>query len=76
MPRIVASNAEPFDFCRCCFPDPGEAAREFSRREDGPDGRGNCYEYNAEHPPYETTDYTCEDCNSPLTDEDDDIEEA
>ena len=40
----------------------------------GPDGRGNCYDYDAEHPPYTDWDYRCHKCGKALTVEDDETE--
>lgn len=42
---------------------------EFDKGE-GPDKRGNCFEYNAEHPPYEDTDYRCHTCKRKLGERD------
>lgn len=71
MPRIYDSANNPLDFCRRDFPKLASHARMlFGNVGDGPDGRGNCFEYNAEHPPYSDTDYTCETCGNELTDRD------
>lgn len=69
MPRIYDSASNPHDFCEDCFPTPGEADEEFGDVGDGPDGRGNCYGYDTEHPPYNTgldIPYKCEHCGRPL----------
>ncbi len=58
MPRIYDENNEPFDFCKDCFPD------ELNFHD------GNNNEYNADHPPYEYEEYTCEECGKKLTAED------
>ena len=74
MPRIYNSESEPLDFCRDCWQyldDEETAAEEHGGRETGPDGRGDCFAFDAEHPPYSECDYTCEDCNKLLTDKDD-----
>lgn len=70
MPRIYDSESNPLDFCADCFPDEESAEIEYGQGEDGPDGRGNCYSWNAEHPDYEHEDYCCEECSKPLTCED------
>jgi hypothetical protein len=66
MPRIYTSTSDPVDFCKACFPDALLAQARYAHVGDGPDGRGNCYEWNADHPAYEDTDYTCESCGKPL----------
>lgn len=71
MPRIYASNADPYDFCQDCFPSEGLAEDEYGNLGDGPDDRGNCFGYDEEHPPYDTTDYKCCVCKKSLTGEDD-----
>jgi len=74
MPRIYASNADPLDFCTRHFP-PSEkvANRRYGLRVygEGPDGRGDCFSYNDDHPGYEDTDYTCLICGKMLTARDD-----
>lgn len=67
MPRIYASNSDPVDYCYGCFPGPEEGKRYHGRAGDGPDGRGNCYEYEADHPDYDGEDYVCHLCREPLT---------
>lgn len=63
MPRIYTSANDPLDFCVSCFPPDGTAEEEYGDVGDGPDGRGNCYSYEADHPPYlEDPDYTCVKC--------------
>jgi hypothetical protein len=78
MPRIYDSANDPHDFCRACFPDEDSAKELFANLGDGPDGRGNCYGYDAEHPPYSDEAelgsehaYRCEKCRRPLTYRDD-----
>jgi len=66
MPRIYTSTSDPIDFCYKCFPNETAAHNRYYYLGPGPDGRGNCYEYNADHPPYEECDYTCEKCFAPL----------
>jgi hypothetical protein len=71
MPRIYDSRSDPYDFCFSCFPDNNEAEERFMNNGDGPDERGNCYGYDAEHPAYRNENYKCEDCDKLLDDEDD-----
>jgi hypothetical protein len=74
MPRIYASNNDPLDFCRDCFPmTEEEAFEEYGNIGDGPDNRGNCFAYEADHPDYEgwPEQYKCETCGGQLTKEDD-----
>lgn len=70
MPRIITSAADPVDYCRACFPSRKVAEAEFGNVGHGPDDRGNCYEYRADHPPYADGDYTCERCEKPLGEKD------
>lgn len=69
MPRIYDSASNPNDFCKKHFPSRKDAQEEFGNVGDGPDGRGNCFAYDAEHPPYEDDDYTCRVCGCRLTTE-------
>jgi hypothetical protein len=71
MPRICASNNDPHDFCFSCYPSQDDADEDpqFHQGE-GPDDRGDCYEYDADHPDYDGLGYTCEVCGKPLTSED------
>lgn len=75
MPRIYSSCNDPLDFCQKCFPKEEGADEEFGNTEktgEGPDGRGNCYTYDADHPSYEEVwDYSCYECGKLLTEEDD-----
>lgn len=71
MPRIHDSKNDIHDFCFRCFPTESEAQAEFGNVGDGPDGRGNCFDYKSIHPPYEETDYICETCEDRLGGEDD-----
>lgn len=67
MPRIYTSTSDPLDFCLRCYPKPEEAARKrYGDLGDGPDGRGNCFGYDAEHPEYEDTETHCNRCNKKL----------
>ncbi len=74
MPRVYTRQSDPIDFCKSCMPDEEEAIEEFDTKlachGDGPDGRGNCFGWMAEHPPYEGEDYHCEECRKLLTEED------
>lgn len=71
MPRIYNSASEPIDYCKKHFPaeDSVTAARH-QNAGDGPDGRGNCYGYDEDHPDYDDGKYTCEICNKRLGAED------
>lgn len=72
MPRIYTSANDPLDFCRKCFPKTEDAAKEeFGDVGEGPDGRGNCFDYDAFHPDYEGLGYKCCSCRKELTEEDD-----
>lgn len=71
MPRIYTSQSDPIDFCLKCFPKEESAKEQYANLGDGPDNRGNCFDYNADHPPYQDDDYTCEKCNKKLTKKDD-----
>jgi hypothetical protein len=69
MPRIYDSASSPLDFCKDCYPTEEHAEREYGDVEltgEGPDGRGNCYGYDAEHPDYDYEDYTCIKCGQKL----------
>jgi len=70
MPRICDSASNPIDFCKACLPDCETAEEEFGNKGDGPDGRGNCFEYDTDHPDYDGEGYTCESCNKLLTSRD------
>ena len=68
MPRIFSSCNDPYDYCKKHFPSEEEAEEEFGNVGDGPDGRGNCFAYDAEHPDYsDWDDYVCHDCKKKLT---------
>lgn len=71
MPRIYTSTSDPEDFCLRHFP-PTEARafERFGHLGDGPDGRGNCFGYDAEHPDYGNEAYRCRTCRKLLTSED------
>lgn len=61
MPRIYTSTSDPLDFCIDCFwdyyPSEIEAFEVFGHDGDGPDGRGNCFAHDAEHPDYGSAPY-------------------
>lgn len=72
MPRIYDRASSPIDLCRSCFkkkyPTEEQARKEFGGGEDGPDGRGDCFSYNEEHPDYQGEGYECWECRKTLTD--------
>lgn len=69
MPRIYDGHSDPFDFCKRCFPSEEEALAAYGAGE-GPDGRGNCFGWNAEHPDYQGEKYRCCSCGRLLRDGD------
>jgi hypothetical protein len=72
MPRIYTSSNDPLDFCLLCFPEEDEADEdEELHRGEGPDGRGDCYAYDAVHPDYGFERYRCYKCGLLLTPHDD-----
>jgi hypothetical protein len=70
MPRVYTSQSDPLDFCLEHFPLEWVAEIEYSSLGDGPDGRGNCFSWNDEHPDYDYPEYVCCVCGKKLTDED------
>lgn len=70
MPRIYTSASDPLDFCRRHFPVEATAEHQWGHVGDGPDGRGNCFGYDAEHPDYSGEDYRCRTCGRLLTEAD------
>ena len=69
--RIYTSTNDPLDFCVRCFPKTEEAAWElYAGLGDGPDGRGNCFAYDADHPAYDCDEYRCCECKKILGNED------
>jgi hypothetical protein len=72
MPRIYDATSDPIDFCRGCFPSESVAIGKYGdsleERDQGPNHRGNCFGYDAEHPDYYDDVYTCEVCHKRLTD--------
>ena len=73
MPRIYTSASDPVDFCNDCFPDQYAALEEYGLEAEGegPDGRGDCFAYDAEHPAYADECYSCEVCGAELWGRDD-----
>lgn len=74
MPRIYTSANDPLDFCIRHFPTEEAAEKKYgnvTKTGEGPDGRGNCFGWDAEHPPYEGTDYVCHLCKKRLHEVDD-----
>lgn len=71
MPRIYTSVSDPIDFCKKHFPTKKVAIEKYGNLGDGPDGRGNCFEYRADHPTYEDEGYSCDVCHKTLTEKDD-----
>ncbi len=73
MPRIYDSASNPIDFCKRCFPKKSAAEKKYGNvamTGEGPDGRGNCFDYQSDHPSYEDMDYTCDKCGKALTSKD------
>ena len=71
MSRICDSTSAPRDYCLKCLPDEDDAFEEMGNLGDGPDGRGNCFEYEPEHPPYEDDEhYHCYKCHARLAERD------
>lgn len=70
MPRIYDSRSDPLDFCQDCMPSEAQAQEEYGDLGDGPDKRGNCFGYEAEHPDYDGEDYNCTECGKRLRTED------
>lgn len=67
MPRIYTGANDPLDFCARHFPKTEAVARERYGEGEGPDGRGNCFEYDAGHPSYDHDNYKCVVCKCLLT---------
>lgn len=58
MPRIYTGDNSPLDFCQKHFPTEEEAKKLYGKGE-GPDGRGNCFGYDDDHPDYDGENYHC-----------------
>jgi hypothetical protein len=71
--RVRTSTSDPLDFCLRCAPSPTTAVKRYGHLGDGPDGRGNCFTYDDDHPTYGVGDdeYRCKRCDKRLTDRDD-----
>lgn len=69
MPRISTSTSDPLDFCNRHMPSEKNARARYANLGDGPDGRGNCFEYDTEHPSYDYAGYCCYSCGCTLTDD-------
>ena len=70
MPRIYDSANNPLDFCKPHFPSETVAEAKYgdvTKTGEGPDGRGNCFTYEADHPDYDGLGYRCETCKRTLT---------
>ena len=67
MPRIYSSDNDPLDFCNRHFPNEQNAIKKYSNCGDGPDSRGNCFNYDTEHPDYYDDEYRCVICKCKLT---------
>lgn len=65
--RIYTSTSDPIDFCARHTPTEADAEKKYGRLGDGPDGRGNCFAYDAEHPDYSDDTYRCHACWKKLT---------
>jgi hypothetical protein len=73
MPRIYDSASNPLDFCLPHMPQEQIAERRYgnvAKTGQGPDGRGNCFGYDSEHPDYDGEDYRCTSCKKKLTSDD------
>lgn len=72
MPRIYSSCNDALDFCKRCFPkNETQGFVEFGSLGDGPDDRGNCFCYNADHPEYDGDPiYSCYKCGVLLREKD------
>lgn len=68
--RIYTSSNAPRDYCRDCVPDDDAETRARHTDGEGPDGRDDCYAYDAEHPPYHEELIHCATCGDELTEED------
>ena len=73
MPRVYDSDSSPINYCRDCFPDEAEAEalHKFPVRPTDNDGRGCCFDWGSDHPPYDGEDYRCHKCRKLLTGKDD-----
>ena len=67
--RITNGRNVPVDFCKDCEPTEESALFIFGDGE-GPDGRGNCFAYDVDHPTYNMDFYRCEVCDCVLDEND------
>jgi hypothetical protein len=65
--RIFTSANDPLDFCSRHAPSLDTATKRYGNVGDGPDGRGNCFEYDADHPDYDDDEYRCKSCRCKLS---------
>ena len=65
--RIYTTSSSPLDYCRLCAPADTPGTKLAHTDGPGPDGRGDCYGYDAEHPDYDGEFYRCHQCRRPLT---------
>lgn len=65
--RIYTSQSDPLDFCKRHAPGEALARKRYANLGDGPDGRGNCFGYDQDHPDYDGEAYTCHTCGCRLT---------
>ncbi len=74
MPRIYDSTNDPLDFCALCWlkfcPTEAIAIKRFHGNGVGPDDRGDCWAFDAEHPDYQGEEYVCSTCGRELVKED------
>jgi hypothetical protein len=63
--RIYKGNNVPLDFCDNCAPSEALADALYSDGI-GPDGRDDCYAYDAEHPSYDSGEFYCHGCRERL----------
>lgn len=68
MPRIYDSESNPVDYCRKHFPKTEAKAYAIHGGGEGPDDRGDCFAYDAEHPDYpdDPEMYRCYVCGKEL----------
>jgi len=67
--RIYTSANDPLDFCKRHTPSEKTAEKRYGNVGDGPDGRGNCFAYDAEHPDYDG-EHKCRSCGRVLDETD------
>ncbi len=71
MPRIYTDTNDPIDFCQACWQlyavTETAAKQAYHGGGVGPDNRGDCWGWDAEHPDYEGDEYECYECNRHLT---------